>query len=206
MNLAKGMKTAVIAGALLILLVFAGALSVYAADGGGSLNYPEIVDRIAKAFNLDPAKVNDVFDQYRKDKQAQARELFQKRFESLLDQAVKSGEITQAQKDAILSKMAEVQKKRDDIDNSKLTAEERANALASLRQDVLDWAEKNGIDPRFAMPILKGCGNPRGMGGPMMGGSMRWRSGGWMGGRGWFQGNHLGAPPAGSTSASGQQI
>ena len=210
MNLTKRTKAVVIASAILVSLIFAGALSVYAADSAGTLNYPEIVDRIAKAFNLDPAKVNDVFNQYRKDKQAEALELFQKRFESMLDQAVKNGEITQAQKDAILSKMADVRKKRDEIDNSKLTAEERANELALLRQDVRDWAEKNGIDPGFVMPMLKGYGRMRGMGGPM-GGPMRWRSGGWMGGRGWFQGNHFGSPPTsspptGTTGASGQQI
>ncbi|MCL5291550.1 MAG: OmpH family outer membrane protein [Actinobacteria bacterium] len=169
-------KTVVVVAIALLSLTLVAALGVYAADSGGTLTYPSIVEKIAKAFNLDPSKVKEVFDQDRKDKEAEAQKCFQQLFENRLNQAVKKGEITQAQKEAIIAKMAEVKAAREKINNDKLSAEERNDALAQLQEGLREWAEKNGIDVRLVISGMMG-GRMRGMGGGRMHGPGAFRGG-----------------------------
>ncbi|MHB0975646.1 MAG: hypothetical protein ACYC1U_00455 [Candidatus Aquicultorales bacterium] len=184
MQTKPGTKTAMVIALVVMGVLFVGGLGVYAADG--TTNYSSIVDRLAKAFNLDPAKVNEVFDQERQERQAEAEKNFQERFENMLDQAVEDGEITAEQKEAIVSKMAELKSKREEINNSKLTFEERNEALASLQQDLRDWAEENDIDLRFLKFGI--MGGKRGMmGGKGMMGGGRMQGFGGYGDGGYYQ-------------------
>ncbi|MCL6472746.1 MAG: hypothetical protein K6T91_08055 [Firmicutes bacterium] len=143
----------VIAGIVASALLLGGAYSAYAsAQNIGS--YPPIVEKLAKAFNLDPAKVNKVFQDDRDERRAQARA----RFEARLDQAVKDKKITQAQKDAILKKIDEVNAKLQSIKG--LSPADRRTEMEKLREDLKAWAKQNGLDKTQFIPGLKGFIGP----------------------------------------------
>lgn len=190
MKAMTGVKTAVIVGVVGLGVLSAGAFSVYAAESGGS--YPSIVQKIAKAFNLDPAKVNDVFKQDQQERMAQR----QTQFEDRLNQAIKDGKLTQTQKDAIIAKLEEVKKKREEI--MKLAPQDRKAAMQKIMQDLKAWADKNKIDYRQVMG-----GMMRGMGGGMRG----MRGGGGFGrmGHGWGRGGGMMNPQSGTDGGSTDQ-
>lgn len=188
----KASTKAIIIGVAALGILSAGAITVNAAASGET--YPSIVQRIAKAFNLDPAKVNDVFNQERQDRMAKQ----QTQFEDRLNQAVKDGTITKAQKDAIVAKADELKKKREEI--MKLDPQDRRAAMQKMMQDLQTWAEKNKIDLKQVMGI---GGMMRGFGG--MGGGMHGRGGAGGMGRGWGHGGGMMNPPSGTDGGSAGQ-
>lgn len=157
-------RTLVIAAVALSLLLLVGAYSVNAATTTTTQQYPPIVEKLIKKFNLDRSEVGKAFEEFHQERQAEHKALFEER----LDQAVKDGTITQAQKDAILKKMDEMKTKIEDINNQKLTVEERQAAMQKLHTEIRAWAKENGLDKKLHL------------------------FGGFMGGRGGFKGGHGG--------------
>lgn len=151
----KGKKTVLVVLVAVSLLVVAavGANAVFAKDGKA---YPPIVKKLADRFKLDVGEVGKVFDE-----EAEARHKEKSaRFEARLDQAVKDGKITEAQKSVILKKESEL---KDTCEkNRDLSPEERREAMKSARQDLQDWAKKNDID----LKLLGGIKGGPGMFGP----------------------------------------
>lgn len=98
-------------------------------------NNPDIISTLAKRLGIAEDKLKSAFDLIRTERQKQMQKAFEKR----LTQAVKDKKITEAQKNMILQKHAELQKLRD------ANREERQQQ----RSEIEAWAEKNGIDPSY---------------------------------------------------------
>lgn len=130
----KYSKIAIITASGAAILGAAGiGATALAATNTGPANYPPIVQKIANTFNLDPAKVNDVFRQ-----QHQANEQkHDEHLKSTLDQAVKDGKITQDQEDKLI---AELKTLREQFkDNKQQNRQDMKNQLEQ-------WAKDNGIN------------------------------------------------------------
>lgn len=108
-----------------------GATAIAATSDNGS-SYPPIVQKIASTFGLDPAKVNNVFQQQRQDKMQDR----QARLKANLDQAVKDGKLSQDQENKLI---AELQTLRNQ--NKTDRRQDRKNLHNQLEQ----WAKDNNI-------------------------------------------------------------
>lgn len=108
-----------------------------AATDSNSGEYPPIVKRLASTFNLDPAKVNDVFKQQR-EQNHQNRE---NKLKSSLDQAVKDGKLTQEQADKLLAKLKSLKAEHKNGDKSN-----RREVKEDMRAELQQWAKDNGIE------------------------------------------------------------
>ena len=146
-------------GAVLIGITLLGAASVYAQSSG---QYSNLVSMIAQKFNLKQADVQAVFDSAR----AQQKTNMQNKFNANLDQAVKDGKLTEAQKQLILQKRQELQNARQNLKN--MTADQRKAAMSQQKTDLQNWAKANGIDIKY----LFGFGGR--MGGMGMKGASGW--------------------------------
>jgi hypothetical protein len=126
-----------------------------------------LVKKIAEKFNLKESDVQTVFDENRTEKIA----VVKKAIESKLDQAVKDGKITEAQKQAIIAKQDELAKQHE-ANHEKLhamTPEERKTAMDAKKAELEKWAKDNNIDVQNLKGII---GGPFGLkhGGKMRGG------------------------------------
>jgi hypothetical protein len=151
-NAVKG----VVVGAVVCTLVLGGAYGVMAATTQTASQYPSLVERIAKAFNLDPAKVDNVFQEERKARMADREATIEKR----LDQLVTDKKITSAQKDAILKKRDEIQSKIESLRNE--TPAQRMTEMQKLRTELQAWAKENGLDTIKGIPGFGGPGRGHG--------------------------------------------
>ena len=121
-----------------------------------------LIQQIAQKFGLKTADVKAVFDQNKTDRQAK----MQQTINTKLDQLVKDGKITQAQKDLIVAKQKELQAARAANAGNKtnLTAAQRKAAMATQKAALEKWAKDNGIDIQYLMG---------GFGGGMRGGKLQ---------------------------------
>ena len=71
-------------------------------------------------------------------------------FEEKLDELVKDGEITDAQKEAILEKKQELEDFREGIGDMKVS--EVKEAVKDLKDELKDWAEENDIELKYLFP------------------------------------------------------
>lgn len=125
-----------------------------------------LIDRLVQRFNLKKSDVQQVFDQYKTDQQANR----QQKLEDRLTQAVKDGKLTEDQKTKILAKLKEVEANRQANRTAMegKTAAERQAAIAQERADLEKWASDNNIPLEYLRPGFGG-GMHRGMmGGGMM--------------------------------------
>lgn len=127
-----------------------------------------IAERIASRFNLNKDEVQKVFEEGRGERQKNRQENFAKS----LSLAVTRGELTEAQKNLIMDKKTELEKRRDTIrgdreknwENLKnMTAEERQAAMEKRRsemkaqqEEITAWAKANGIDVKYLMGAGRG--------------------------------------------------
>lgn len=123
-------KRVIILCAVLGILLLAGVLGTGAVLAISSNSTPSIVQRLAEKLNLKESDVQKAFDEVREEKRQEA----QTRFEEQLNQAVKDGKITKAQKDVILKKQVQIQDKLEEV--------------YKLKQELGTWAEENNIDLR----------------------------------------------------------
>ncbi len=162
---------------LTVAVLGAGVLTstqVFAQTSGDPMS--SIVQKIADKFGLNKTDVQAVFDQDRADRKT----AMEGKFESQLDQAVKDGKLTDAQKQLIISKRKELEttrqnqmqnmqgKSRDEI---KAAMEANRATMEAERKSLEDWAKQNGIDVKYLMGGFGMHGGPgrNGMGGPPAG-------------------------------------
>lgn len=101
-----------------------------------------IVQKIADKFGLKKEDVQAVFDQVHQEHHAQ----MQIRMEEKLTKAVQDGKITEAQKQAILKKFAEIKNNKPDPQAfQNMTDEQRKQAMEQKRSEFESWAKENGI-------------------------------------------------------------
>lgn len=135
-----------------------------------------IVQKIADKFGLNKSDVQSVFDQDRADKKI----AMEARSEAQLDQDVKDGKITEAQKQLIISKRKELEATRQNQmknmqgksqDEIKATMEAKKATMEAERKSLEDWAKQNGIDVKYLMGGFGMHGGPgrNGMGAPPAG-------------------------------------
>jgi uncharacterized membrane protein YhiD involved in acid resistance len=127
---------------------FAGVASAQATNsvqGNDSL-----VDKITQKFNLNKDDVQKVFDENKADRQAER----QQHIEDRLNQAVKDGKITEAQKAAILDKMQEMQTYLDSIKDK--TADEKRGLMKTKMDELKKWADDNGLSQYLPMMVGRG--------------------------------------------------
>lgn len=95
------------------------------------------IQKITDRFKLNKDEVQKVFDE--------------ERHSARLDQLVKDGTITEAQKQLILKKHEELQAQHEQNRASlqTMTPEQRKAAVATKKQELETWAKNNGIDPQY---------------------------------------------------------
>src|SRR5260221_4519346 len=139
-------KIAIVPLALVLVgLALVNAPPVYAQTPGNPI--ATLIERIAQKFGLKQADVQSVFDQFHQEKKQEMQTAFADR----LTQLVKDGKITDAQKQLILAKQAELQQQRQsDMASWKtLTPQERKDAMQKRRQELQDSAKQNSIDLQY---------------------------------------------------------
>lgn len=139
-----------------------GTTSVFAQTPTDTQNpMDSLVQKIATKFGLNQSDVQAVFDADREEHHAEMKANFEKQ----LSQYVTDGKITDAQRQLILQKRAELdaahEAKKDSATN--LTPEERKSQMDAERTSLEAWAKDNGIDMQYLMPQRgKGHGDFRG--------------------------------------------
>ena len=103
----------------------------------------QIVERIAAKLNMQPSQVQSVLDEMQNEKHTE----MQTHLEERLTQAVTDDKITEAQKQAILSKHAEMQTKMETLKD--LTPEQRRTEMEKIHEEMKAWAGENDIDFPF---------------------------------------------------------
>lgn len=121
-----------------------------------------LVEKIANTFNLDKAKVQEVFDTDRTERETEREAERAERLQALVD----DGTITAAQKTVVESKIKEMKSEREaNRDAMKdLTNDERKAKMDEKRTALQTWAKEQGLDLGELRGILGGPGS--GHGGP----------------------------------------
>lgn len=114
-----------------------------------------LVDKLVAKFGLQKADVQAVFDEQHAEREAEMKANQAQR----LADAVKDGDITQAQADHITKVRAEIDALRGDAKPSELSDETR-DAIRDKMDELRDWADENNVDMHDVMG-----GHGRGMGG-----------------------------------------
>jgi hypothetical protein len=147
-----GITTLVGAGA------FAGVAS--AQSTSGSNGDDSLVNKIAQRFNVNKDDVQKVFDENKSQHQA----AHQQKMEERLDQAVKDGKITSAQKDAIIAKLQEMKTYMESIKDK--PADEKRALMKAKMDELKQWAKDNGLTKyvpmmggHHGMGMMHGSGN-----------------------------------------------
>lgn len=169
------MKKKYLIYAILPITAFAVLGAAYAIADTVESNNPmsDLVNAIAERFNLNVSDVQSVFDEQRvkmeaqrEEQRVQMEERRQQEFTNRLNQAVADGELTQDQADEILTKRAELETRKTNIES--MTPEERQTVMKEEMDSLKQWATDNGI-PEEYLPFLGfGMGRARhgGPGGP----------------------------------------
>lgn len=145
-------------GLALLGFVVYGTARAYAENESGG--YPPIVQKLVERFGLNEEEVKNVFDEVREERRAE----MQARLEDRLNKAVENGDLTEAQKEAILAKKEEMRGSRGELKD--LSPEERRAKMQAHKEEMRAWAEANDID-LSQMHSLLGRGHRDGFGGPM---------------------------------------
>lgn len=153
-------------------IVFAGSFLYYVSTvsaqtpAGVSGN---IVRKIAQKFNLNQADVQKVFDDAKYERKSQ----LQSNLENKLNQAVKTGKITDTQKKTILKKFADLKNNKPNFSGFKnKTLKERRQAMDTKKAEFEKWLKDNSLTARTLQEVLGRPGFGFGMKGHMRG---RWK-------------------------------
>lgn len=160
-------KKKLIISALVLTIAGIGIFKSTQAFAQDTNNNPfsTLVQKIADKFQLKKEDVQAVFDQDRTERKAQMETKRaerqaegEKKYLAQLDQWVKDGKITEAQKTLILNKHKELQSNRpSELQNMQGKTEEEKKAameakkteMATKRKELEDWAKQNDIDLQY---------------------------------------------------------
>jgi hypothetical protein len=148
---------------------------VFAQNTGNGQNYmANLVQKIADKFGLNKSDVQAVFDQDRTERQAdmqknrEAKQAeMEAKFTAQLDQDLKDGKITQAQKDLIIAKRKELETARQTEmqslqgktgDELKAAMDAKKTQMQTQRTELENWAKQNNIDMKYFMGGFWGKG------------------------------------------------
>lgn len=160
--------TIIITGAVLTAVPSAYA---QAPESGTHPNFfQEIITFISQKFGLDRNKVQTAVEDFRKQKMASItprpslspQQLADKE-KTRLDQFVKQGKITARQETDILNELAALRTKYNLDTLRNLTPEQRKTQMQAMRDEILAFAKKEGVDSSYVMPGF-GLGRGGGLG------------------------------------------
>ncbi|MBN1299036.1 MAG: hypothetical protein JW997_05055 [Actinobacteria bacterium] len=139
---------AVISGISIFLITAtacSGTLNAQPSEETGIMQ-ESMIEKFAQRFGLDEEEIYEFFEEIRDERKALADERLKER----LDELVEEGQITEAQKDAIIAKLGELKEFKSSLEDMKVS--EARQAIKEMREDLKDWAEENDIDlkPFFA--------------------------------------------------------
>ncbi len=117
--------------------------------------FTTLVDRIAAAFNLDKAKVQEVVNQVENEHRVVRETEMKARQEERLSQLVSEGKISEAQKQAIIKKHEEMRSNFNPESMANMTEEQRHAAMEKHKAELDAWAQSQGIDPQYLMFKVK---------------------------------------------------
>lgn len=144
--------------ALAVVIGGASFLGVSHVSAQNADGFPsDLVTAIAQKFNLPQDQVQQVFTEHKQKHHAEMEQKMQER----LTQLVTDGKLTEAQKQAIITKMAEMKNSFNPETMKDLTPEQRKQQMDQHRKDLDAWAKSQGIDPTL-FPMRMG-GHPGGM-------------------------------------------
>lgn len=133
MIILKTKNIAIISG----LLIIGGSLFLTTSAFAEDSNNQSLLERISEKFNLKKDDVQNVASDFRSEKLKSRQAKHRTRLEQRLEIAVKDGKLTETQKNAILQKMDEIQKRHE-----------------AERTELLNWAKQNGLE-NFGMGFGK---------------------------------------------------
>lgn len=137
----------------ILALTVSGA--VYAKYGQVPEQQTDLINVIAKKFNLNTADVQKVFDEKRIEHQAQ----MEQKFIDFINKAVIDGKLTQDLANKIIAKHAEIKAQRDSLQGK--TPEEIKSIMKSQKDALKQWAQDNNIPLQY---LMFGGQNGRGQG------------------------------------------
>ncbi len=146
-------KLALSLGALAVVSGLTYTAQQVQAFGFGNGDHQNMAATLAEKLGKSEADVQAAFEAVREDKRQEAETVFENR----LDEAVQNGELTEEQKQLVLSKHQELR--------AQFQVEQQQRQ--QHRQELQAWAEENGIDMSFLGNMGMGFG--RGEGGKGMG-------------------------------------
>lgn len=156
----KYIKNGIVVGILVLIAVAGFGLASQARAQENPGRFSSIIQRLADKFGLNQDEVQAVFDEERAAHQAEHEAMFSQR----LDDAVSSGQITAEQKQLIIDKRAELESERQAFrdEAASLTPQERRDLMKTKQDELMTWAQENGIDlsllHRFAFGDHEGMG------------------------------------------------
>ncbi len=160
-------KPLLIAGVATTLAI-ASVAGASAANSSTTNPQDNLINKIAKKFNLKPADVKAVFEQDRSEHEAAMNQ----KVEDKLNQLVKDGKLTEQQKTAILAKRDEIKKdmqaNRDSMKDK--TPAERKALMDQKKSELDQWAKDNNIPTEYLHFVFGHGPGGRGPGGHGMGG------------------------------------
>ena len=115
-----------------------------------------LVERLAERFSLDKDEVLYFLEEMKEERKAD----MEARFEERLDELVEDGDITSAQKEAILEKKEELKAFKEGLGD--MTVSDAGEALKDLKQELKDWAQENDIELKYLFPKAAPEKGPRG--------------------------------------------
>ena len=113
-------------------------------------HYSSLIQKLVDRFGLKADEVQEVFDEHQEERRAE----HQVRFEERLAEAVADGTLTEAQKEAILAKKAEMMANHEEMKD--LSREERREVMDQHREEMEAWAGENGIDMKEFFGFMGG--------------------------------------------------
>jgi phenylpyruvate tautomerase PptA (4-oxalocrotonate tautomerase family) len=166
---------------------------------GTTFNDPQqtLIQALIKRFSLNETDLKTFFQEQRAQHESQGAERVVER----LTAQVAAGKLTEAQKSAIIAKIAEAKAKHEEA--RKLTPEECRKLMEAYRTELEAWVTAQGLDRSYVPLIMGNQGGRGGHGGSGMGGQMgpRGRQGGRGGMMGSMNGRGMAAP--GSQAGAG---
>lgn len=125
----------VMAVALLASIGYFGVNSVSAQESGNNL--PPMMQKFIERFNLNEDEVVQFVEEEREFRHEERSAAIEEK----LNAAVSEGTLTEEQKNALLTKMEE---HREEMES--LTWDEKHEHMGEHKEEMLTWAEENGID------------------------------------------------------------
>lgn len=116
--------------------------------------FNEMVDFISQKFGLDKTKVQSAMTEFHDKKKTEMQQNMQQREQDRLTKLVTDRKITEAQKQAILTKLSSLKDKINADTLKNMTPQERKQYMQTQRDELKSWAQSQGIDPKVLQPGL----------------------------------------------------